>query len=193
MQERYSTFNNTEIVSHFCTCCKMYNEHKWELRFMLNNSFLQNPHIISYWAATFSNWASHPVPKRQRWASTHANRSNARHRSNIRTPPPVPPRCMYSKCGNLCDQRDWKRFIASWGLRMSHVCPCTPCPSPRRVEVKGPKLSFCPPLLRGNILYLSCHIFLLSYEILLLNLLILFLNHSAEEKNALNSIPGNKK
>jgi hypothetical protein len=69
-------------------------------------------------------------PSKQRWASTLANRSNARHRSNIRAPPRPPPRCKYSKCGNLCGQRGRKRFIASWGLRMSHICPCTPCPSP---------------------------------------------------------------
>jgi hypothetical protein len=37
---------------------------------------------------------------------------------------------MYPKCGNLCGQRGRKRFIASWGLRMSHICPCTPCPFP---------------------------------------------------------------
>ncbi len=66
----------------------------------------------------------------QRWASTLANRSNARHRSKIRAPPtPPPPRFMYPKCGNLCGQRGRKRFITSWGLRMSHICPCTPCPS----------------------------------------------------------------
>ncbi len=63
----------------------------------------------------------------QRWASTLANRSNAQHRSNIRPPPPPQ---MYPKCGNLCGHRGRKRFIASWGLRMSHICPCTPCPSP---------------------------------------------------------------
>ncbi len=47
-------------------------------------------------------------PKNQRWASTLANRSNARHRSNIRAPPPhphPPPRCMYPKCRNLCCQK----------------------------------------------------------------------------------------
>ncbi len=38
--------------------------------------------------------------KNQRWASTLANRSNARHRSIIRDPPP---RCMYPKCGNLVE------------------------------------------------------------------------------------------
>jgi hypothetical protein len=38
---------------------------------------------------------------------------------------------MYPKYGNLCGQRSRKRFIASWGLRMSHICPCTPCPSPQ--------------------------------------------------------------
>ncbi len=49
----------------------------------------------------------------QSWASTLANRSNARHRSNIRAPTPAPPpKFMYSKCGNLCGQRGWKRFIA---------------------------------------------------------------------------------
>jgi hypothetical protein len=33
----------------------------------------------------------------QRWASTLANRSNARHQSNIRAPPPTaPPTQMYS-------------------------------------------------------------------------------------------------
>ena len=73
----------------------------------------------------------------QRWASTLANRSNVRHRSNIRAPPkPPPPRCMYPKCGNLCGQRGRKRFIASWGLRMSHICPCTPCPSPQGYRSK---------------------------------------------------------
>ncbi len=71
----------------------------------------------------------------QRWTSTLANRSNARHRSNIRAPP-APPRCMYPKCGNLCGQRGRKRFVASWGLRMSHICPCTPCPSPPRYRSK---------------------------------------------------------
>jgi hypothetical protein len=47
-----------------------------------------------------------------------------------------PPRCMYTKCGNLCGQRGRKRFIASWGLRMSHICPCTPCPSPQGYRSK---------------------------------------------------------
>jgi hypothetical protein len=51
-------------------------------------------------------------------------------------PTPPPPRCMYPKCGNLCGQRGRKRFIASWGLRMSHICPCTPCPSPQRYRSK---------------------------------------------------------
>jgi hypothetical protein len=59
---------------------------------------------------------------------TLANRLNARHRSNNRAPPPTPPQ-MYPKCGNLCGQRGRKRFIASWGLRMSHICSCTPCAS----------------------------------------------------------------
>jgi hypothetical protein len=73
----------------------------------------------------------------QRWASTLANRSNARHRSNIRVPPtPPPPRCMFPKCGNLCGQRGRKRFIASMSLRMSHICPCTPCPSPQGYRSK---------------------------------------------------------
>jgi hypothetical protein len=61
-------------------------------------------------------------------------------------PPPPPPRCMHPKCGNLRGQRGRKRFVASWGLWMSHICPCTPCPSPPRVEVKGRNSSFCPPL-----------------------------------------------
>jgi hypothetical protein len=26
--------------------------------------------------------------------------------------------------------------IASWGLRMSHICPCTPCPSPQGYRSK---------------------------------------------------------
>jgi hypothetical protein len=50
----------------------------------------------------------------------------------ISEPPPRPPQMysMYPKCGNLCGQRGRKRFIATWGLRMSHICPYTPCPSP---------------------------------------------------------------
>ncbi len=47
--------------------------------------------------------AGQEVTKGQRWTSTLANRSNARHRYNIRAPPP--PRCMYPKCGNLCGQK----------------------------------------------------------------------------------------
>jgi hypothetical protein len=46
-------------------------------------------------------------------------------------PHPPPPICMHPKCGNLCGQRGRKRFIASWGLRMSHICQCSPCPSPQ--------------------------------------------------------------
>jgi hypothetical protein len=40
---------------------------------------------------------------------------------------------MYPKCGNLCGQKGRKRFIANWGLRLSHICPCTPCPSPQGI------------------------------------------------------------
>ncbi len=46
---------------------------------------------------------------------------------------PLPPQMYVSKCGNLCGQRGRKRFIASWGLRMSHIGPCTPCPSPQGI------------------------------------------------------------
>jgi hypothetical protein len=67
----------------------------------------------------------------QRWASTLANRSNAQHRSNSRAPPPPPPpRTYVSKVWECVAKRGRKRFIASWGLRMSHICPCTPCHSP---------------------------------------------------------------
>jgi hypothetical protein len=76
--------------------------------------------------------------KNQRWASTLANRSNARHRSNIRAPHAPLPRCMYPKCGNLCCQRGRKRFRSNWGLRMSHICPCTPSSPPGyRSKVKS--------------------------------------------------------
>ncbi len=48
----------------------------------------------------------------------------------ISEPPlPPPPRCMYPNCGNLCGQR-------GRGLRMSHICPCTPCPSPQGYRSK---------------------------------------------------------
>jgi len=50
---------------------------------------------------------------------------------DLSPPTPPPPRCMNPKCGNLVGQRGRKRFIASWGLRISHICPCTPCPSPQ--------------------------------------------------------------
>ncbi len=33
-------------------------------------------------------------------------------------------------------QRVRKRFIASWGLKKSHICPCTPCPSPQGYRSK---------------------------------------------------------
>ncbi len=48
----------------------------------------------------------------------------------------APNSIVYTKCRNLCGQRGRKRFIASWGLRMSHICPCTPCPSPKRYRSK---------------------------------------------------------
>ncbi len=52
----------------------------------------------------------------------------------ISEPPHAPfPWCMFPKCGNLCGQRGRKRVIASWGLRMSHICPCNPCPSPKGI------------------------------------------------------------
>ncbi len=51
-------------------------------------------------------------------------------------PTPPPPRCMDPKCVNLCGQRGRKRLIASWGLRMSHICPSTPCPSPQGYRSK---------------------------------------------------------
>ncbi len=47
--------------------------------------------------------------------------------------PRPPPRCMYSKCGNLCGQRDRKRFIASWDLRMSHFVPAPHAPPPQGI------------------------------------------------------------
>ncbi len=44
-----------------------------------------------------NEWGESNEPNEQRWASTLANRSNARHRSNIRAPPPrpLPPGVLY--------------------------------------------------------------------------------------------------
>jgi hypothetical protein len=72
---------------------------------------------------------------RQRWASTLANKSNARHRSNIRAPHALSPQMYVSKVWESVwpEGQDRKRFIASWGLRMSHICPCTPCPCPKGI------------------------------------------------------------
>jgi hypothetical protein len=72
-------------------------------------------------------------PWRQRWASTLANRSNARHRSNIRAPPhapsPLPP-----KCGNLCGQRGRERFIAVAGVSGCHIfVPAPHAPPPKGI------------------------------------------------------------
>ncbi len=47
-------------------------------------------------------------------------------------PPPPPDVCIQS-VGICVARRGRKPFIASWGLRMSHICPCTPCPPPPRV------------------------------------------------------------
>ncbi len=60
--------------------------------------------------------------------------------------PPTPPRprCMSPKCGNLCGQRGRKRFIASWGLRISHICPNTPCPSPQKGRGQRSKVVILP-------------------------------------------------
>ncbi len=42
---------------------------------------------------------------------------------------------MYPKCGNRCSQRGRKRFIASWGLRMSHTVfiPAPHAPPPKGI------------------------------------------------------------
>ncbi len=73
----------------------------------------------------------------QRWASILANRSNARHRSNIRAPPPVWESVWPEGAGSDSQLA---------GVRMSHICPCTPCPPRPGRKVKGRKSSFCPPL-----------------------------------------------
>jgi hypothetical protein len=53
----------------------------------------------------------------------------------IKEPPHAlsPQMYMNPKCGNLCAQRGRKRFIASWGLRMSHVF----VPAPYALPPKG--------------------------------------------------------
>ncbi len=76
----------------------------------------------------FSNKDFDLAAKYQRWASTLAKRSNARHGSNIRALP-RPPQMYVSKVWESVGPEGRKRFIANWGLRMSHICPCTPCPS----------------------------------------------------------------
>jgi hypothetical protein len=79
----------------------------------------------------------------------HIHRLNARHRSNIRAPPrPLPQDVCIQSVGICVARRDRKRFIASWGLRMSHICPCTPCPSPQGYRSKVESRHFahhCPP------------------------------------------------
>ncbi len=87
--------------------------------------------------------------KRQRWASTLANRSNARHRSNIRASPARPPQMYVSKVWESVARRGRKRFIASWGQDVTYLSlhPMPPPPSPP----KGRQSSFCPPLKKGPI------------------------------------------
>jgi hypothetical protein len=60
-------------------------------------------------------------------------------------PTPPPPRCMNPKCGNLCGQRAGSD---SWlaGVSGYHIYVPEPHAPPPRVEVKGRKSSFCPPL-----------------------------------------------
>jgi hypothetical protein len=55
----------------------------------------------------------------QRWASTLANRSNAPH--DLITEPPPPD-------VGICVARGSDSLLA--GVRMSNICPCTPCPPP---------------------------------------------------------------
>ncbi len=79
-------------------------------------------------------------PREEQWQNRPASRGGHRHlqigqmldTDLISEPPHAPsPKIMYPKCGNLCGQRGRKRFIASWGLRMSHICLRTLCPSPQ--------------------------------------------------------------
>jgi hypothetical protein len=60
---------------------------------------------------------------------------------------------MYPKCGNLCGQRGRKRFIASWGPRMSHICPCIPCPSPQGYRSKVESRHFAHHWCTRNLCY----------------------------------------
>ncbi len=70
-----------------------------------------------------------------RWASTLANRSNARHRSNFRTPPP--PHVCSQSLGICVARRGRKRFIASWSQDVTYLSlHSMPPPPPGR---KGPR------------------------------------------------------
>ncbi len=72
----------------------------------------------------------------QRWASTLANRSNARHWSNIRAPPrPLPPDVCIQSVG-ICVTRGAGGNSWLAGVSGCHICPCTPCPSPKRSRSK---------------------------------------------------------
>ncbi len=89
----------------------------------------------------------------QRWASTLANRSNARHRSNIRAPPPprpLPPDVCTQIVG-ICVAR-WAGSDSqlAW-VSGCHIIVPAPHAPPPRVEVKGRKSSFCPPLAYGQV------------------------------------------
>jgi hypothetical protein len=72
--------------------------------------------------------------------------------------PPPPPPCMYSKCGNLCGQTGRQRFIASWGLRMSHIfVPAPHAPPPQGIGQRSKVVILptsanwtCPPAEPGR-------------------------------------------
>jgi hypothetical protein len=84
-------------------------------------------------------------PEQPAWCALRCYRYIANH-------PPPPPQAqlgithMYvSKVHGICvARRGRKRFIASWGLRMSHICHCTPCPSPSQGRGQRSKVVILP-------------------------------------------------
>jgi hypothetical protein len=56
-----------------------------------------------------------------------------------------------SKVWESVARRGRKPFMASWGLRMSHICPCTPCPPPQGIGQRSKVVILPTTAFRGEV------------------------------------------
>ncbi len=94
----------------------------------------------SYWHALTPLFLSLPHP---RGGHRHLQIGRMLDNDLILEPPTPPPPNVCIQSVGIC--------VASWGLRMSRICPCTPCPSPQGYRSKVESRHFAHHCLRDDV------------------------------------------